>query len=258
MLQKFDSAYLYVILLLVSYVFFILFKKSYLPRIYGSWGEYLVARKLKRLNKSAYKVHNNVYLTKNGRTSQIDHLIISLYGIFVIETKNYKGWIFGNEKSKYWTQTLYKKKYKLYNPVIQNWKHINFLKSLSTTLKDEYFFPIVVFAGESKLKKIVSTVPVIKKRRLLRTIGKNKEVIITHQQLIAINEIIGQHLQTGRAVRKRHRKNVKEAINRNKKNRMVDTCPKCGSKLEVKDGKYGKFHGCTNFPGCRYTSSLNS
>ncbi|MEM8928360.1 MAG: nuclease-related domain-containing protein, partial [Bacteroidota bacterium] len=91
-------------------------KKYYLPRIYGTLGEVYVARILKRLNKKDFIVHNNIYLKKNDKTSQVDHLILSIYGIYVIETKNFKGWIFGKEKAKFWTQTLYRKKYKIYNP----------------------------------------------------------------------------------------------------------------------------------------------
>lgn len=54
----------------------------------------------------------------------IDHVVISKYGVFVIETKNYRGWIIGNEKSEYWTQVIYKRKERLYNPIKQNYGHI--------------------------------------------------------------------------------------------------------------------------------------
>ena len=155
-----DNPIYYLLLFLSVYILFTLFKKYTLPKIYGSIGEYYVARILKRLNKKDYIVYNNVYLKNNGRTSQIDHLVISIYGLFVIETKNYKGWIFGNEKSKFWTQTLYKKKFKIFNPVIQNWTHVNFLKGISQELKNLHFLPIVVFAGKAKLKNLGLPLPV--------------------------------------------------------------------------------------------------
>lgn len=251
-----DNPIYYLLLFLSVYILFTLFKKYYLPKIYGSLGEYYVARILKRLNKKDYIVYNNIYLKKNGRTSQIDHLVISIYGIYVIETKNYKGWIFGNEKSKYWTQTLYKKKYKIFNPVIQNWTHVNFLKSISRDLRNVYFFPIVVFAGTAKLKKISSSTPVIYKRKLFKTIKRNKEVIITHDQLAKINGILFQHMQTGTGVKKEHQKNVRQTIKRNNKKSYTDICPQCGGKLEVKDGRYGWFHGCSNFPRCKFTRNI--
>lgn len=226
-----------------------------MPKIIGSIGEYYVAKILKRLNKTNYKVYNNIYIKKNGRTSQIDHLVLSIYGIFVIETKNYKGWIFGNENSKYWTQTLYKKKYKIFNPVIQNWTHVNFLKGLSPELKVLRYFPIVVFAGNAKLKKINSSTPVIRKRRLLRTIKTNQDVVLTHEQLAKIDRIIARTIVTGKNTRKEHNKRVKQNIKRTKYQSKLSICPKCGGKLIVKNGKFGKFKGCSNFPKCTFTKN---
>jgi hypothetical protein len=228
-----------------------------LPKIIGSIGEYYVARILKRLSKKNYKVYNNIYIKKNGKTSQIDHLVLSVYGIFVIETKNYKGWIFGNEKSKYWTQTLYKKKYAIYNPVIQNWTHVNFLKGISPELKRLRYLPIVVFAGNAKLKKINSSTPVIRKRRLLRTIKRNRDVILTHEQLAKIDGIIAQTIVTGKDVRKEHKKQVKKNIKRTKNKSNSSICPKCGGRLLAKNGKFGNFQGCSNFPKCTFTKNIS-
>jgi hypothetical protein len=246
----------YILIVLSAYIAFLFFKKFYLPKIYGSLGEYQVARILSRLDKNDYIVYNNIYLKSGERTSQIDHLVISIYGIFVIETKNYKGWIFGNEKSKYWTQTLFRKKHKIFNPVIQNWTHINFLKNISRDLRGSFFFPIVVFAGNAKLKNVDSSTPVIYKRQLLRVIRSQKEVLITHNQLANIEGIIRAFIQTGAGVRKEHRKNVKNTISRNGKNSNIRICPSCGGKLEPRNGKFGPFLGCSNFPRCKFTSKL--
>ncbi|WP_350617509.1 nuclease-related domain-containing protein, partial [Pseudomonas sp. HY7a-MNA-CIBAN-0227] len=75
---------------------------------------------------------NNVTLPlPNGGSTQIDHVIVSIYGIFVIETKNYKGWIFGNEKQRQWTQAFPNgRKYKFQNPLRQNYLHIKTLADL--------------------------------------------------------------------------------------------------------------------------------
>ena len=103
-----DIAY---IAFFILYLIGVLLKKKFLPKIKGELGEYGVRRKLRRLNKNDYIVYNVIYLKNKGSSKQIDHLIVSIYGAFVIETKNYKGWIFGNESSKYWTQTLYYKNF---------------------------------------------------------------------------------------------------------------------------------------------------
>ncbi len=63
-----------------------------------------------------------------GATTQIDHLLLSPFGVFVIETKNYKGWIFGSERQKQWTQKIYKKSFKFQNPIHQNYKHMKVLE----------------------------------------------------------------------------------------------------------------------------------
>lgn len=82
-----------------------------LPSVKGFFGEIFIRFLLRFLDKEKYIVVNDVLIpTLDGRTSQIDHVIISIYGIFVIETKNYNGWIFGSEHSKNWTQVIYKTK----------------------------------------------------------------------------------------------------------------------------------------------------
>lgn len=251
-----DYSLVYIVIGVILYLFWILFKKIYLPKIKGAEGERSVARKLKRLNKNDYKVYNDIYLKINDRTTQIDHLVLSIYGIFVIETKNYKGWIFGNEKFKYWTQTLYKKKYQIFNPIIQNWTHINFLKNISTDFKNLNYFPIIVFAGSGKLKKVNSSVPVIYKKRLLRTIRKNNEIYLTQNQLEEVDKLLKQVIICKKEIKKEHKKYVKRIIKRNKKNTISPICPKCGGKLVLRNGKYGNFLACSNYPKCRYTKKI--
>lgn len=84
-------------------------------------------------------------------TTQIDHLYVSRYGIFVVETKNYAGWIYGDAEQKQWTQVLYQQKYRFYNPLKQNETHIKALAYL-LKLPVETFHSIVVFVGEAELK----------------------------------------------------------------------------------------------------------
>ena len=103
--------------LTLSIIFFllILIWRLFRTRIKGVVGEKKVSAILYFLDRSKYKVINNIVLKTGEKTTQIDHIVISDYGIFVIETKNYKGWVFGDENSKYWTQIIYKRKERLYN-----------------------------------------------------------------------------------------------------------------------------------------------
>lgn len=76
------------------------------PDNIGKAGEKRVARKLDWLPKE-YIILNDIMLPTQYGTTQIDHIVVSPYGIFVIETKNYKGWIFGHENSEEWKQSLW-------------------------------------------------------------------------------------------------------------------------------------------------------
>lgn len=107
-------------IILFIYGIYVYFKKAVAPKIKGTLGEYKVSLKLKRLTKKKYIVLNNILLKIGETTTQIDHVVISKSGIFIIETKNYKGWIHGHENSNYWTQTIYKHKTKFRNPIKQN------------------------------------------------------------------------------------------------------------------------------------------
>ena len=106
-----------------------------------------------KLEKELYHRLNNVTLPlANGGSTQIDHVIVSKYGIFVIETKNYKGWIFGNETQRQWTQSfLNGRKYKFQNPLRQNYLHIKTLSDL-LDLELSYFHSMIAFIGECELK----------------------------------------------------------------------------------------------------------
>lgn len=104
----------------------------------GNAGERQVASQLITLPSDNFRLFNNVMLKTSGGTTQIDHLLITSRGIFVIETKAHKGKIFGDFNSKYWTQCLYGKhktinKFSFYSPYKQNQGHIrNVIKSLNT------------------------------------------------------------------------------------------------------------------------------
>tara|TARA_R110000744_G_scaffold174083_2_gene292802 strand:- start:5244 stop:5867 length:624 start_codon:yes stop_codon:yes gene_type:complete len=116
-------------------------------------GEALVRKTLsKEFDSSEYHLLNDITLSVNGGTTQIDHILICTSGIFVIETKHYSGWIFGDEKSKFWTQVKFKNKYKFQNPLHQNYKHIKAVEALLDFLPKENIHSAIVFTGDCKFK----------------------------------------------------------------------------------------------------------
>ena len=107
-----------------------------LVRLFAHW----------QLDKQIYRRLHNVTLNTPDGTTQIDHVFLSPYGIFVLETKNMSGWIFGSEKQAQWTQKLYKRTFKFQNPLRQNYKH---LKALEATLGVDpaHLHSVITFVG---------------------------------------------------------------------------------------------------------------
>ncbi|MBE3128974.1 MAG: NERD domain-containing protein [Actinobacteria bacterium] len=228
--------------------------KIYFNNILGWAAEKKVTRIISKLNPDKYKVINNIMLETEGNTTQIDHLIISEYGIFVIETKNYYGWIKGNDYGD-WFLTIYRYKRKIINPIRQNYGHVQVLKNLLKDYPNISYYPIVVFTKRS-IFKVNTRTDVVYNTDLLTTIEKYKTEIIPKE----IKDKIYQYLISlnikDRKSRKEHISRIKEKKKDNKNKIMNNICPKCGGLLVIKDGKYGKFKGCRNFPKCKFTANL--
>jgi len=102
------------------------------PFLIGKRGENFVSRKLLELDSEHYKVLDDLMLPSRGNTNttQIDHIVVSDFGIFCIETKSYSGWIFGHAQQQHWTQVIYRYKKKFYNPLRQNYAHIKAVEAI--------------------------------------------------------------------------------------------------------------------------------
>ena len=225
------------------------------PDIKGAVGERAIAITLSQLNSKEYKVINDVILrNKNNRTSQIDHIVVSIYGIFVIETKNYKGWIFGQENAEFWKQVIYKKHYRFRNPVKQNFSHIYTLKENLSAFKIIKYFPIIVFLGEAELRAIDSSVPVIYRHQLNTVIKRlsNTQYLSKEDVYTIVNIIKDKNLKT-KENKTKHITEIKNTVLENQLKQENLICPKCNSELKLREGRYGKFYGCSNYPKCRFT-----
>lgn len=99
-----------------------------------------------------YHLLNHITLRHNDGTTEIDHILVSRFGIFVIETKDYTGWIFAGAKDPYWTQVLYRAKFKFQNPIRQNYRHLLAVRELMDFLGPEVIHSVVVFTGEAEFR----------------------------------------------------------------------------------------------------------
>lgn len=243
LLNKFWYLWLLVIATLVLEIF--------MPKIKGYFGEKSVAFFLSKLDETKYKVINNIMLQVGDKTTQIDHVVVSNYGIFVIETKNYKGWIIGNEFDDNWKQVIYKRKEKLHNPIKQNYGHIQALKEVLNDVADINYISIVAFTTKADLK-VTSKTDVVYTINLPKTIKKYNNESITN----SVKEQIYAKLISLNIDNKDNRRAHVEAIHNNlaeKSNKVNNNnCPKCGGTLVDRKGKYGAFKGCSNYPKCRY------
>lgn len=225
------------------------------PRFIGRAGENKVARILNSLPKE-YKVINNVIIPHQNGTSQIDHIVLSPYGIFVVETKNYSGWIFGNEKSEKWKQTFKTKQENyFYNPIKQNWGHIY---SLSTCLQlDKWIFkPIIVFSNEARLK-VDAEIPVVNMNRLKRHILSYRQQMMSTNDVAFIYDKICNINLVGAENEKKHINSVRSKVAEQEEALRNGKCPKCGNDLVLRNGKFGRFYGCSNYPRCKFTQKID-
>ncbi|MHA2826514.1 NERD domain-containing protein [Vibrio harveyi] len=242
--------YLVPLLLIVS-----VFKSRWLK---GVFGEFLVNRLLSKLPESDYTLIKDVTLPTSDGTTQIDHIVVSKYGIFVVETKNMKGWIFGSARQKQWTQKIYRHSSKFQNPLHQNYKHI---KALETLLgcSEEHLHSVIVFIGDSTFKTEMPP-NVTYARGSIRYIQQFNEIVFSDKDYARLTESINQiKLKRGIITDLKHRKHVKEVVTFKASSNQ---CPRCGSEMVLRETKRGEnigkqFWGCSTFPKCRAVKQFN-
>ena len=241
---------------LVPAAIFVAIIKS--PWFKGVAGEFIVnvgARLF--LDKEQYHLIKNVTLPTEDGTTQIDHIIVSKFGVFVVETKNMKGWIFGSPNQKTWTQKIYKHSSKFQNPLHQNYKHTKTLQSL-LGLSDEQLFSVVVFVGDSTFKTDMPE-NVTYGKGYIRYIKSKHTPLLTDSQVKDVtNKIKTGKLTPSFKTNREHVKHVQSIVAKKEK---TQHCPKCSSDMILREVKKGnnlgkKFFGCSKFPKCRGVVSV--
>ena len=228
-----------------------LVKKATRPiraKVHGAQGERKVNSKLNPLifGKVEHRQINNLILVDdNNKSHQIDHIEIRENGIFCIETKNYIGWIFGDENSEKWTQTLYTgEKHQFLNPLKQNKSHCY---HMSKVLGPKYKINSLVVMAENNADKIKCP-NVINLNDLRKYLKKFDNGV--HLSVEEMDEIKNKLIEASTTMSNReHVKNIKQTQKELNKN----ICPRCGGKLVLRNGSSGSFYGCENYPRCKFT-----
>lgn len=219
--------------------------------IKGTLGEARQEIRLHRLDREKYKSIHDIIIPNKDKTAQIDHLVVSNYGIFVIENKNFSGNIYGSENDKTWTQVMGKSRYKFYNPIHQNYGHIKAIEEITGI--SENIYSIIVFSDKAILKKVDinnESVKVINESNLISTITSYNNEILTNEEVKEYFNKVLSSMSTIRQDKKEHIINIKDTLEEKQK-----TCPICKSELVERKGAYGEFLGCSSYPRCKYTYS---
>lgn len=236
----------------------------------GQRGENRVKSKLSWLNSKEYFIINDLLFRKsNGLTIQIDHVVVSPYGVFVIETKNISGYIYGSETANQWLRRWkgyarggrYKEdELSFDNPIRQNEAHIDALSERIGRGLQIPYYSIIAFSPEATLKVKTGQQNVIYWSEIRDYINRFKEPIMSveearniYENIVALNiadlEVRNKHAASANARKKNFETQSKTAVSNGK-------CPRCGGNLVLRQGAYGAFYGCTNYPKCKYTHPI--
>ncbi|MDO3720663.1 nuclease-related domain-containing protein [Marinobacter sp. chi1] len=157
------------------------------PWLKGKFGEFLVNLSARWfLDKSQYHLIKNVTLPSEDGSTQIDHVLISEFGVFVVETKNMKGWIFGGPHQRFWTQKIYRSNHKFQNPLHQNYKHVKTVQTL-LGLGDHQMYSVVVFVGGSTFKTPMPE-NVTQGLGYVRYIKSQRDLVLSQEQVAEVRE----------------------------------------------------------------------
>ena len=233
------------VLALIIFLLFLLvgaYRRS--PTVKGARGERRIKSVLARkLPSSEYNIFNDITLPSSYGPTQIDHIVVSRYGVFVIETKNYTGWIFGDAKSRQWTQVVFNEKNRFMNPLRQNYKHTKAVESFFS-LGPKYVHSVVVFAGDAKFKTNFPA-NVIHRGDLYPYIRSKRELLLDTAHVRDIAQKLSE-FEAGTLEQSPTLSVVGDD----------PQCPKCGERMVKRVARKGrnaggKFWGCPRFPKCR-------
>lgn len=228
----------------------------------GDYGEKMVSSFLEDLDCEDYRVYNDLLIRNGKYTTQVDHIVISCYGIFVLETKNIHGKIYGGGNAEFWKQYLpdigyrrygFTKEHQLRNPIWQNDGHIRTLRRLVFG-NDAPVYGIVVFPEDANIN-VTAEQPVLNMYDVVPYIKQYQDVVLSSEQMDFYRRRLLEIISTTEADRKEHLVNV--CRNKERRDEAVATgkCPRCGGSLILRNGRYGQFYGCSNYPQCNYILS---
>lgn len=225
----------------------------------GASGEARVASVLADLPCEDYWVFNDLLIRDRDYTTQVDHLIISRYGVFVIETKNYHGKIYGNGNSEFWTQYLPAPGYKRYGSIRENkfknpvWQNAGHMKALNKLVfgNNVPMYGLVVFPHRTDIH-VTAAQPVLKIWDVVSFITQHSDIVLSSEQMDYYRSRLLGVISTSGFDRVSHLDNVRRNNERRDAAVASGRCPLCGRELVLRNLQSGQFYCCSGFPKCNY------
>jgi restriction system protein len=226
-------------------------------RVKGFIGELRVRLALRlRLDRATYRAVHDLTLPTPDGTIQIDHVVVSRYGIFVIETKNMKGWIFGGERQSQWTQKIFRHTTRFQNPLMHNYKHVKALQAL-LDVPPETIHSVVTFVGDSTFKTPIPA-NVTQGRRFIGYTRSFRAPVFRDAAVEAVLQRVADgRLKPGASTHRAHVQSLKTRADP-----LAERgCPKCGSVLILRTVRKGpkagdRFWGCSTYPQRRVMQTI--
>ncbi|XID75386.1 nuclease-related domain-containing protein [Alkanindiges sp. WGS2144] len=175
------------IIILISVMAIILFASS--PEFKG---KRITALARRRLDERYEMLQGQVLPDVQAGTIKMGHMVLSPFGIFVVKSKKYPGWIYGQAGEKFWTQKLFGTKTELKNPLLQNEQRMAALTKLLHGLVDpQHIHSVVTFPLQSTFKTPMPA-NVVQGSAWIDYIRQFQQPVFTPEQLAQIRERIKQ------------------------------------------------------------------
>lgn len=185
------------------------------------------------LPSSRYHKFHNIILPTDRGTTQIDHILVSKHGVFVVETKFMKGWIYGGQYDKEWTQKFPRSSYKFQNPLRQNYAHTKALEAILPDTPPDTIHSVIAMCGEHKIKTPMPA-NVARGAWYIRYVRRFRDVVFSDEQVATIIRTIESlRLPPTKEAEKEHVESLRRQHQHNKRSGISapETAIHCSGEL---------------------------
>lgn len=203
----------------------------------------------------SFRHYHGLIVPDERGTTEIDEVLVTPAGVFVVEKKDFSAWIYGNEADKNWTAVYPRETHRFQNPLRQNYRHIKALESF-LRIERSIFSSVIAFSPRSRL--MTPLPPQVLSSDHVAFVRARTDVALSPEDFDRICASLDTlKASSDTASLDRHVKHLKERFD------STTRCPRCtGNLVRRQSRKPGNrqnvFLGCSNFPACRYVRNLEA